>query len=226
MATTMDWTAVFEPVWTVSILPSNSTPWERVVEAVDADLVARDPVGLIAASRVVEEVPLQWLPWLAEERSVDEFSSAWPASRQKAVTEGSLALHRVKGTRPALVRALEPLGFSLTLKEWFEPAVPFQRNTFRIAVEIEPDREWIGARAEIIRVANKAKSLHTKLDALEVSRRVGPANVYVGVAMRMKRKLRVGPAPQITEVKGASFVWIGATLRVHRKLRVGPRKGI
>jgi len=223
--TGMDWTAVFEPVWTVSILPSNSTPWESVVEAVDADLVARDPVGLIAASRVVNEVPPQWLPWLAEERSVDEFSSAWPVERQKAVTEGALALHRVKGTRQALVRALEPLGFTLTLKEWFEPQVPFQRNTFRIAVDIEPDREWIGARQEIIRVANKAKSLHTKLAALEVSRRAGPATVYVGGVTRRVRTIRVGQLPKIAEIKGPSFVWIGAVQKRRRTLRVGPRTG-
>src|SRR5690606_8054037 len=98
----------------------NSTSWELAVEAVDADLVARDPVGLIAAARSVAEVPAPWLPYLAAERSVDEFTSAWPIERQRAVTAASFGMHQVKGTRPALVRALAPLGFDVSVIEWFE----------------------------------------------------------------------------------------------------------
>src|SRR5687768_6673154 len=156
----MDWTAVFEPVWTVSILPPNTTAFERVWESADANLIARDPVGLVAASRSVQGVPLDWLAWLAEERSVDEFSSSWPEDRQRAVTTESFGLHRVKGTRHALAKALAPLGFSLTITEWFEPDATFQPNTFRIGVTVDPNREWIGARQEVIRVANKAKNAH------------------------------------------------------------------
>lgn len=216
----MWWTAVFEPVWTVSILPSNSTPWERVVEAVDADLVARDPVGLISAARRDDEVPALWLPWLAEERSVDEFSSAWPEARRRAVTREAFPLHQVKGTRPALNRALAPLGYAMNLTEWFEPATPYQANTFRIQVDVDADQEWIGGRAEIIRVANKAKNAHTKLTVLEVRRRTNPANVYIGAYARRVRTIRVGQLPKIGNITKTAFVWVGAAQKLRRTIRV------
>jgi hypothetical protein len=37
----MWWTAVFLPVWTVSILPNNATPFEKVLDGIDGDIVAR-----------------------------------------------------------------------------------------------------------------------------------------------------------------------------------------
>lgn len=219
----MDWTAVFEPVWTATLLPSSATPFEVATDAADANLVARDPVTLIQASRVVEDVPLEWLAWLAEEMSVDEFSSAWPETRRRAVVADSLGLHRVKGTRHALVRALAPLGFTLRVNEWFEAEPTFQPNTFRIAVTIDDDREWIGSRQEIIRVANKAKNAHTRLDAVEVTRLIGPANTYVGALPRRSRIIRVGQMPMLGEIRGPSFVWVGAGQVLRRTIRVGPR---
>lgn len=219
----MDWTAVFEPVWTASILPSNSTPFEKVLEASDANLVARDPVGLIPASRDVDDVPAEWLAWLAEERSVDEFSSGWPDQRQRDVTRESLGLHRVKGTRNALLKALAPLGFSLVLTEWFEPEVTYQPNTFRITVTVDPEREWVGSRQEVIRVANKAKNAHTRLDAVEVIRRTVPSTVYVGSIPRRIRVIRVGQLPKLALIQSHSFVWVGAGQVIRRTIRVGPK---
>lgn len=219
----MWWTAVFEPVWTVSILPSNSTAWERTIEAVDADLVARDPIRLVEYARSDIEVPDVWLPYLAEERSVDEFSSAWTEERRRAVTRGSFPLHQVKGTRPALDRALVPLGFSPQVTEWFETSPTRQPNTFRISVTIDEDRDWIFGRSEIIRVANKAKNLHTKLEAIEARREVGPSMVYVGGYSRRIRTIRVGQLPKVELIRTNAMVFIGAVSTRRRTLRVGPR---
>lgn len=221
----MWWTATFEQQWTVSLLPRDtSTTWEVVLDVVDADLAARDPVALVSAARSDEGVPLPWLPYLAEERSVDEFSSAWPEERQRAVTKASRSVHQVKGTRPALDRAMTPLGFSVKVVEWFEVQPPRQPYTFRLSLTVEPMREWLSSdRSAFIRTANKAKNAHTKLEAIEVRRNVGPVAVYVGGTLRRVRTIRVGQLPKLTTIRADGFVFVGAVHRRRRTLRVGPR---
>lgn len=221
----MWWTATFQPEWVVSLLPpQSSTPWETTLDLVDADLVARDPIGLIAVSRSVANVPLAWLPYLAEERSVDEFSSAWPDERQRAVTAASLGLHRVKGTRLALERALVPMGYSAQIVEWFETTPRRQAYTFRLFVTIDADREWFLAdHIALVRAANKAKNLHTKLEAIDLKRRSGPAVLYLGGKMRSRIVLRVGPPREITEIRTSGTIFVGAVVRQRIALRIGPR---
>jgi len=222
----MWWTATFQPEWVISLLPpTSSTPWETVLDLVDGGLVARDPLGLIAASRSVADVPLAWLPYLAEERSVDEFSSAWPEARQRAVTAASLGLHRIKGTRLALEMALAPMGYSAQVIEWFETTPRRQAYTFRLSVTIDADREWFLAdHIALVRAANKAKNLHTKLEAIEVRRTVGPAAVYFGGKMRTRIAIRIGPPKEVGEVRVATTTFVGAAIRQKIALRIGPRR--
>lgn len=219
----MDWSTVFDPAWTVSLMPSNATEWARVMEALDADLVARDPVGLIAAARSVSRAPSQWLPHLAEERSVDEFSSAWPEDRRRNAVAVAFPLHRVKGTRPSVRKALEPLGFETRIVEWFEVSPRRQQNTFRVAVNVSPDREWVRGRAEIIRIANMAKNAHTKLEALEVSRLTNPNMTYVGAYARRDRTMLIAQQPDIGELHLHSTAWVGAGMIRVRTVIIGPR---
>lgn len=219
------WTAVFEPVWTASLLPTNATVWERVVEAVDADLVARNPVGLIPASRSDQNAPEQWLAYLAEERSVDEYDGAWPLARRRAVTRDSFAMHRVKGTRPALDRALEPFGYQVSVVEWFERAPAGPAYTFRIRVDLALDEPWLGEqRAQLIRIANQAKNAHTLLEAINPVRQARPASAFVGVMYRRNRRLVVGQQPRPSTVRRTSYVFVGVMRHSVRRLIVGPKQ--
>ncbi len=218
------WQTSFDPAWTVSLLPpSNSTPWELAVEAVDADLVARDPTDLVTISRSPVHVPSQWLRYLAAERSVDEFSSSWSDQRQRQVVAGSFQLHRSKGTRPALDRALAPLGYRPTVTEWFEVSSYRRPYTFRIIVDIDDDQEWIGGREEFIRVANHAKNAHTMLEVLELRRRTTPAAVYIGGLTRRSRTIRVGQLPKVETIHLPSILYVGVAQTRRRTLRIGPR---
>jgi len=215
----MDWTANFEEVWAVSVLPSSSSPWEQALDLTDADLVARDPVGLILAARSDAEAPLALLPYLAAERSVDEYSSAWPEARQRAVTAASFTVHRVKGTRPALDLALAPLGYANKVVEWFEVEPRRRPYTFRVRLTL-PDDSWGRAqRGEIVRVANAAKNAHTKLEALELERGTPPATVHVGGAARRIRRIRIAQLPKPTTVRADACGWVGTHYRIRRTIR-------
>src|SRR5699024_2950160 len=116
-------------------------------------------------ARQVADVPLQLLPYLAAERSVDEFTGDWTEERQRAVTAASFPLHQVKGTRPALDVALTPLGYDVHVVEWFEPTPNRPADTFRIRVAIGDNEPWTLADYEIlVRVANGAKNAHTLME--------------------------------------------------------------
>jgi phage tail P2-like protein len=221
----MDWTAVFEPVWTASILPANATRWERVLEGIDGDLTARDPVGLIAAARSDVVSPLELLPYLAIERSVDEYSGLWAEARRREVVQSSFSYHKVKGTRHAIDKALSPLGYNLQVVEWFEPSITRTPYTFRIRIQVGDLDEWLASdRHTVIRVANYAKNLHTKLEIIEPIRRAGPGVVYIGGVTRTQRTILISQdlAPP-TVLRPSGFVFVGGATTRRRTLFILPR---
>lgn len=220
----MWWTAAFETQWVVALIPQrSSTPWETILDLVDADAVARDPAELIPASRSDESVPLVWLPYLAEERSVDEFDSGWPETRQRSVTRASMGVHQIKGTRPVMDRAMAPMEFVVKVVEWFEVTPRRQANTFRLSLTIEGDRTWtIDDAASLIRTANKTKNAHTKLEAIELRRNV-PGTIYVGGLFRRVERIRIGQLPDLETIRISGSVYVGAAVRVIQTLRVRPR---
>ena len=208
--------------WTVPLMADGMSRWAYAVDAVDADLVARDPVGLIAASRSDDQAPLALLPYLAAERSVNEFDGAWPEARKRAVTRGSFAFHQAQGTRPALDRALTPLGYAVKAIEWFERELR-EPYTFRIRVDLQAEPWTARKRSEVIRVANAAKSAHTKLEALEYSRAAGPATLFVGGLVVRRRLLRIREVAVNIAVRVQGAVFLGTTLNSRRTLRIHPR---
>ena len=221
----MWWTASFEEQWVVSLIPAqSSTAWEAVLETVDAGLTARDPVRLIPASRSDSQVPLAWLPYLAEERSVDEFDSSWPEARRRTVTRDSLGIHQVKGTRPALDRALAAVGYSTTVVEWFEVEPRRLPYTFRLSFVIDDDRTWWESDAlSMVRTANKAKNAHTKLEAIEPRRNASPAVMHVGGLMKYAETIRIGSLPELETIRIHAAVHVGAVVRLVQTLRIQPR---
>lgn len=220
----MWWNSIFNPSWTVELSTENATAWQRVVAGADADLIARNPIGMIIAARIVVDCPLAWLPYLAAERSVDEFSGDWPEDRQRAVIAGSFAYHQVKGTRPALDRALLPLDYRPVVKEWFEVDPPAPAYTFTLTVELLNNRAWTQTdRAELVRLANSAKNAHTKLTEIGLVRDAPPSAVYVGGKAFTRRVLRIRELSTITNLPISGLVFIAAALRTRRALRVNYR---
>ncbi|BBP86007.1 hypothetical protein PHLH8_56490 [Pseudomonas sp. Pc102] len=97
------------------LLPSNATPLERAVAAAGQHLNEL-PVE-IRHIRNPARCPAPLLPHLAWELSVDEWNPNWSEGVKRRVVAESLAVHRRKGTRGAVRRALAAIfgdgGFSL-----------------------------------------------------------------------------------------------------------------
>ncbi|MGO2147504.1 phage tail protein I [Halomonas sp.] len=110
----------------IDLLPPNRT-------ALESRLAASHPLALPVPLRTLwnpATCPVQHLPFLAWAFSVEQWHETWPESVKRRVISNSAELHRIKGTRPAVELAMESLGVSVELTEWYEASPPLPRGTF------------------------------------------------------------------------------------------------
>src|SRR3546814_180253 len=68
----------------------------------------------------VDQCPTAFLPWLAWALAVSVWDQDWPEKTKRLVIKNSVAVHSQKGTIAAIKEALEPLGISAKITEWWE----------------------------------------------------------------------------------------------------------
>lgn len=116
----------------MTLRPPNATPLETAL-AHTGSAVAGIPVPL-ATLWNPQTCPAALLPWLAWAVSVDVWDADWPDAVKRNVIARSYDVHRTKGTRGAVAAALEPLGVSLSIVEWFQRVPAGTPHTFTIRV--------------------------------------------------------------------------------------------
>lgn len=117
-----------------SLLPPNSTPLERAVATATAFELDTDGLRH-AESAALCPPPL--LPWLAWERSVDDWGDAWPVDVQRRAVASSVLLHKRKGTVWAVKQALAITGYRARIIEWFQQTPAGIPHTFMIDIDVE-----------------------------------------------------------------------------------------
>ena len=148
-----------------SLLPPSSTAWLRYTEAGTARLSAITVALRTLWTPTASLVDL--LPYLAWALSVDRWDKDWPAERKIAAIQRSYWLHRRKGTRAAVRRVVEDMGFSATFAEWFE--VGDEPGTFRLEVDINEVGLTAKALAELNRLISDAKPVSRHPAQLNIS---------------------------------------------------------
>ena len=135
-----------------AMLPSNSTPLEKVLLCVELAALAETDVAVIATIWSPFECPAALLPWLAWSVSVDVWDTGWPEEVQRAAIAASPQVHRLKGTRGAVERALAALGIKTTIVEWWQQTPPARRGTFEVTAfitkRIYADGPFLDARLQ------------------------------------------------------------------------------
>ncbi|ENZ7790381.1 phage tail protein I [Klebsiella pneumoniae] len=148
-----------------TLLPPSSTAWMRSTEAATARLS-----GITVAIRTLwtpTACPVDLLPYLAWALSVDRWDKDWPAERKIAVIQRSYWLHRRKGTRAAVRRVIEDMGFSATFAEWFD--VGDQPGTFRLEVDVNEVGLTPKTLDELNRLIGDAKPVSRHLAQLTIA---------------------------------------------------------
>ncbi|EIV9541570.1 phage tail protein I, partial [Klebsiella pneumoniae] len=171
-----------------SLLPPSSGNWLRHTEAGTARLSA-----ITVALRTLwtpTDCPVDLLPYLAWALSVDRWDKNWPAERKIVAIQKSYWLHRRKGTRAAVRRVVEDMGFSATFAEWFEAGdAP---GTFRLEVDINEVGLTPKTLSELNRLIDDAKPVSRHISQMNItSVTLGP--VYVGTSLGCGEIISVYP---------------------------------
>lgn len=116
-----------------SLLPHNATTLERDIEATLSRL---SDIDISPASAIwnPDTCPAALLPWLAWAEGVDEWSSLWSEALQRTVIRAQRVVRRRRGTKRAVIDAIEALSGSTSLTEWFEHSPQKTPHTFDIVI--------------------------------------------------------------------------------------------
>lgn len=138
--------------------------------------------------------PIQALPYLAWAVKVGSWSSRWSERVQRQVVAASLDLHRVRGTRPAIEKALESLDVRCEIVEWFErPDLNMEPGTFRVTAHVSTsgdgmsvDSDFTDEIRDLIDSAKPASRPYTLAVQGMLKATYGPA-----IALRLIRTQRI-----------------------------------
>ncbi|MGM0985426.1 MAG: phage tail protein I [Pseudomonadota bacterium] len=167
------------------LLPPNRTPLERRV-------AASHPLALPVELRRLWDpatCPAHLLPFLAWAFSVDQWSSDWPERVKRDVIAASAKVHRIKGTRLAVDRALEAMGVEVQITEWFEAEPHLPRGTFEAVLYVNDNLTpnepvFLSQRLydELRAAIDAAKNVRSHY-SFQVGAKFGPNRLGAGSAM-------------------------------------------
>lgn len=78
--------------------------------------------------------PVHLLPYLAWAFSVDRWDKNWMEKAKRDAVKAAMFIHKHKGTIGALRRVIEPLGYMIRAREWWE--TNDEAGTFRLDIDV------------------------------------------------------------------------------------------
>lgn len=159
----------------MSLLPLNSTPLERAIEAAMDDV----PVIPIRTLYNAQSCPAHLLHQLAWAWSVDRWDNRWSEKIKRAAIESAFYIHSHKGTIGALRRVVEPLGYLLEVIEWWQTLPLGVPGTFALKVGVLETGITEEMYRELVALIDDAKPLSRLLTELVISlETTGVINIY------------------------------------------------
>jgi phage tail P2-like protein len=130
-----------------------------------------------------QRIPAGWLPWLAWGLSVDSWDEDWSEQAKRDAVAGSIALHRIKGTRASVETVLARFDQLLELVEWHQATPRAEPHTFEVRLPIASDRVKPGGR--------RATAAFAEAIIREVSR-VKPAREHFRLVQMLEAEGAIG----------------------------------
>lgn len=144
-----------------NLLPPNSTQFERQFSTAFARVSAVETPA--RTFNLPLEAPAVVLPWLAWERSVDDWKKSWTEAQKRQTINNAHYVHCHKGTIGALERALKNLGIQAVVQEWFNMSPIGQPYTFSIQIQVNQVGANEGQIKDLMQVINNNKNLRSHL---------------------------------------------------------------
>lgn len=149
------------------LLPSNATQLERLAAQAMAE-IQRVPIPLRTLCDP-DTCPTNLLPYLAWAFSVDRWDSAWPEPAKRAAIRAAYFIHSRKGTIGALRRVVEPLGYLIEVREWWQQVPAGVPGTFALVVGVLDTGITDEMYDELTWLIDDAKPLSRHLIGLAIS---------------------------------------------------------
>ena len=152
-----------------SLLPINATAFLKDLESVTAK-----SLDLKTLNRFVnnpDEAPENILPWIGWSLSIDTWDDNWSLEVKRKMIRNSLILHKIKGTKGAVKRALEILGVKVKITEWWEVNPKLTPHTFQLTAylndNLDKNKNIIitqDTQKKLVNLINNVKPLRSHLD--------------------------------------------------------------
>jgi phage tail P2-like protein len=142
----------------VSLLPISASPRERALLTAELARLSVHTPERIATIWNPATCPAALLPWLAWAVSVDVWDATWSEATKRAVIAAAPAVHRLKGTRVAVRRALDALRIRTDIVEWWETEPPGRCGTATVTAYVsaafEDDGVILSERIQRLAIAS------------------------------------------------------------------------
>lgn len=201
-----------------TVLPSNSSLLEVGIDLAFAGLLERlDPPfpELMTAA----DAPFDFLPYLATDRGVSEWSPQAPEGEKRATVASAWQVKRLAGTRRALTLAVEGLEMRAQIRAWYEmtpPGVPYSFDViawatqpYTAALDERLDRRLADAKSE--------RDVMTTRIGLSAT-----AQTYVAAAMFCGEVTTIYPV-QETLLEQSNSIYIAAALSTVETTTIYPQ---
>ncbi|KAF1072697.1 MAG: hypothetical protein GAK45_00132 [Pseudomonas citronellolis] len=183
------------------LLPRNSTQLEILATQALAE-IERVPVPIRQLCNP-DTCPLSLLPYLAWAFSVDRWDSNWSEAAKRAAIKSAYFIHSRKGTIGALRRVVEPLGYLIEVREWFQLTPEGEPGTFALVVGVLDTGITDQMYQELTWLIDDAKPLSRHLIGLAISLET-KGTAYVAAGQYDGDTLTVYPyLPDVIEAGGA-----------------------
>ncbi|HDS3107808.1 phage tail protein I, partial [Escherichia coli] len=157
------------------LLPTGSSPLEVAAARACAE-IEKTPVSIRELWNP-DTCPANLLPWLAWSFSVDRWDDKWPEATKRAVIHDAYFIHCHKGTIGAIRRVVEPLGYLIEVREWWQ--LNEEPGTFRIVVGVLEQGITEEMYQELERLVADAKPASRHLTGLAISLST-TGNIFAG----------------------------------------------
>lgn len=175
------------------LLPSNASELERLAAEAFAQ-IERVPVPLRELWNP-DTCPVELLPILAWSFSVDRWSHSWPERAKREAIKSAYFIHAHKGTIGALRRVVEPLGYLIEVREWWQESPPGTPGTFRLLIGLDDTSITEETYNELEFLLDDAKPVSRHLSGMGISLSVyGRENI--GIVLTEGDELDIYPPPQ------------------------------
>lgn len=149
------------------LLPIGSSQLEKHAAQI-GQMAVRNPI-IIADLLNPERCPEPLLPYLAWAFSVDKWDENWTEAVKRLAIKQSFFIHKYKGTIGAIKRVVEPIGYLVELKEWFDSQPQGRAGTFSLTVEVSETGLNEQTYNELVRLIDDVRPVSRHLNQLTIA---------------------------------------------------------